>query len=88
MRDDWIFKNPNTTEKMPEFEYYNFENYLLRNYYIYMTICAQGIVSLINQKLINKLLTLMYLITIQGYLSGGVWHIISYPTGGGTCVDF
>ena len=43
MKDEWIAKNPNTTEEMPVFEYYDFENYVLRNYYIYMTIFAQGL---------------------------------------------
>ena len=43
MRNEWIAKNPNNTEEMPDFEYYDFENYVLRNYYIYMTICAQGL---------------------------------------------
>ena len=42
MRAEWIAKNPNTTEEMPDFEYYDFENYVLRNYYIYMTAFAQG----------------------------------------------
>ena len=42
MRAEWIAKNPNTTEEMPDFEYYGFENYVLRNYYMIMTICAQG----------------------------------------------
>ena len=42
MKIEWLAINPNTTEKMPNSEYYDFENYVFRNYYIYMTILAQG----------------------------------------------
>ena len=42
MKQDWIAKNGNDTTNMPEFEYYDFENWLLRNYYVYMTGFTQG----------------------------------------------
>ena len=42
MRDVWLKNNGNNTEGMPDFEYYEFENYLLYNYYVYMTLFSQG----------------------------------------------
>lgn len=42
MKQDWIAKNGNDTTNMPEFEYYDFENWILRNYYVYMTTFTQG----------------------------------------------
>ena len=42
MRDIWLQNNGNNTEGMPDFEYYEFENHLLYNYYVYMTIFSQG----------------------------------------------
>ena len=42
MRDEWLKNNGNDTEGMPDFEYYEFENHLLYNYYVYMTMWSQG----------------------------------------------
>ena len=42
MRDIWLQNNGNNTEGMPDFEYYEFENNLLINYYVYMTCFSQG----------------------------------------------
>ena len=42
MRDEWLKDNDNNTEEMPDFEYYDFENYLLYHYYVYMTLFSQG----------------------------------------------
>ena len=42
MRDEWLKDNGNNTEGMPDFEYYEFENHLLYNYYVYMTLWSQG----------------------------------------------
>ena len=35
------FQN-DTVDSMPLFEYYDFENYMLCNYYYYMTLACQG----------------------------------------------
>ena len=43
LKEEWIMRNGNNTEKrMPEFEYYDFENWLLINYYYVMTSSCQG----------------------------------------------
>ena len=43
MKEEWMMKTGNDTEKtMPEFEYYEFENWLLINYYYVMTSSCQG----------------------------------------------
>ena len=42
MRNEWLINRNDTEEEEPEFYYYDFENWLLRNYYIYMTAFAQG----------------------------------------------
>ena len=43
MELDWKAAQPaNSTEKMPKFEYYDYKNWLLINYYPLMTTCAQG----------------------------------------------
>lgn len=43
MELDWKAAQPaNSTEEMPNFEYYDFKNWLLINYYPLMTTCAQG----------------------------------------------
>ena len=43
MELDWKAVQPaNSTEEMPNFEYYDFKNWLLINYYPLMTTCAQG----------------------------------------------
>ena len=42
MRNEWLINRNDTEEEEPEFYYYDFENWLLRNYYIYMTVWSQG----------------------------------------------
>ena len=43
MELEWLASQPaNSTEEMPKFEYYDFKNWILINYYPLMTTCAQG----------------------------------------------
>ena len=42
MRLEWQAKWNGTEEEEPDFEFYTFENWLLRNYYVYMTCWSQG----------------------------------------------
>ena len=42
MKLEWLQKNINDTSNMPEFEWYSTENWILRNYYLQMTILSQG----------------------------------------------
>ena len=42
MRTEWLAKWNGTEKEEPEFEYYEFENWLMRNYYVSMTIWSQG----------------------------------------------
>ena len=43
MELDWLASQPaNSTKQMPKFEYYDFKNWILINYYPLMTTCAQG----------------------------------------------
>ena len=42
MKLEWLQKNINDTSNMPEFEWYSTENWILRNYYLQMTLWSQG----------------------------------------------
>ena len=41
MKLEWL-KNNNDTTNMPEFEWYDLQNWILRNYYLQMTLWSQG----------------------------------------------
>ena len=41
MKLEWL-KNNNDTTNMPEFEWYDLQNWILRNHYITMTLWSQG----------------------------------------------
>lgn len=43
MKQDWMISNGNMTdETMPKFEYFEYENWFLINYYYYLTAACQG----------------------------------------------
>ena len=43
MKQDWMISNGNKTdETMPKFEYFEYENWFLINYYYYLTAACQG----------------------------------------------
>ena len=43
MKQDWMISNVNKTDEiMPEFEYFEYENWFLINYYYYLTATCQG----------------------------------------------
>ena len=43
MKENWMKENANQTDQeVPQFEYYDFENWFLINYYWYLTATCQG----------------------------------------------